>query len=621
MRALALLLLAGCSDYNLEGPKDEVGTGGDDSGGGPGTDDTDVGDGDTDEDGECDSPDLDPGTVGVDASCDAPPVGTFTPVVEWNFAGMGGAYTTPVIGQLTDDNGNGALDAGDVPDIVVGAADGRYWALSGDGSGVHWTSQSYGGEPMTAAIGDLDGDGWNEVVVSGPSGTAALGGRAGTVVWSGRSVEAAQCGAVAIADMQGDGSPEVVIGKTIFNGQSGAVRARGQYGAGTGYSGGVYVVMGAVADVDLDGKQEAVVGNALYDADGTALWYNGKEDGFVAVADFDNDPEAEIVVAWTGRVRLQDTDGTVLWQGQYTGQTAGPPTVADFDGDGEPEIGVAGYGSYVVIETDGSVKWQQTTQDYSSGFTGSSVFDFEGDGAAEAVYADENDLFVYDGATGAIKLQEPAHSSLTCSEYPAIADVDNDGHAEIVYTSYAYTSPENGVTVVGDADDSWMAARPVWNQHAYSITNVEDLGGIPRSPAPNWATYNSFRSGDLAAATGGALTDAVVQLAEVCAVECDAGRLRVTVRLGNRGTATLPAEIDVSAYAVRNGAAVYLETQTTTAEVASGETSAGLVFDLDPAAVTEEGLLFVADDRDGAQQIAECDEDNNDLEVRDGLCP
>jgi hypothetical protein len=308
--------------------------------------------------------------------------------------------------------------------------------------------------------------------------------------------------------------------------------------------------MGVAADINQDGALEVVVGNAIYDSYGMALWHNGQTDGFVAVANFDDDPYGEIVVTDEGVMRLQDDDGSIIWSANYTGSRIGPPTVADFDGDGEPEIGVAGNGVYLMIDGDGTQMWSNTVQDYSSGFTGSAVFDFEGDGAAEVVYADEENVWVYDGATGAVKLQETQHASATCSEYPAIADIDLDGQAEIIYTSSAYSSgSENGVRVIGDADGSWMPARPVWNQHAYSITHVNNDASIPSSTETNWLSYNSFRSGDLAAAAGGAMSDATVELVEICTEECDEGLLRIVVRIGNGGVQPIPAGMVGSLYA------------------------------------------------------------------------
>jgi hypothetical protein len=93
-----------------------------------------------------------------------------------------------------------------------------------------------------------------------------------------------------------------------------------------------------------------------------------------------------------------------------------------------------------VFEADGAVLWQKATQDASSQSTGSSVYDFEGDGAADVVYNDEVRLRVYAGHNGTEKLNILGHGSGTMFEYPLVVDVDNDGQAEIVVVNnnYAY---------------------------------------------------------------------------------------------------------------------------------------------------------------------------------------
>src|SRR5205085_11574491 len=107
----------------------------------------------------------------------------------------------------------------------------------------------------------------------------------------------------------------------------------------------------------------------------------------------------------------------------------------------------------------------RTVQDYSSAVTGSSVFDFEGDGAAEVVYADEQTLWVYDGGSGAVELALDSHSSGTLMEYPLIVDVDHDGAAEIVVASNDYAfAGSHGITAIGDARGTWAPGRPIWNQ-------------------------------------------------------------------------------------------------------------------------------------------------------------
>src|SRR5690606_16595561 len=85
------------------------------------------------------------------------------------------------------------------------------------------------------------------------------------------------------------------------------------------------------------------------------------------------------------------------------------------------------------------VLWVQPSQDLSSNITGSSIFDFNGDGAAEAVYRDECYIRVYDGRTGTVLFSAPA-SSGTGNEYPAIVDVDGDFATEIVVPRTNYNS-------------------------------------------------------------------------------------------------------------------------------------------------------------------------------------
>ncbi len=596
---LLLPLICACSDYSLNGKVDDPG-----------------------EPPSCDDPTLEPSAVDVEGDCESvAEVGEWTPEIEWASTAPGDAYTTPVVGQLTDDDADGDIDEDDTPDVVVANTSGTIFALSGDDGSALWSYAGMGSEPSTAAIADLDADGRPEVIATGAGGWVALRGDTGSLYWRNGSSDATLvCGGVGVYDLDSDGLPEVVQGATILNGQTGVQRGKGRYGQGTGHSGG-YAAFGVAADIDQDGVQEVVVGNALYDADGNTIWNNGMPDGFVAVGNFDDDPYGEIVATtYPGLVRLQDDDGSVLWTGSYTGSTVGPPTVADFDGDGLPEIGVAGNGVYVVIEDDGTEKWSRPINDYSSGFTGSAVFDFEGDGKAEVVFADEQDVWVFDGATGAVKLQESQHSSATCSEYPAIADVDGDGQAEIIYSSSTYGGREKGVTVIGDRDDSWMPAASTWNQHAYHITNVEDdMGGIPALPETNWLTYNNFRSGDLVAATGGLLADAVPVQVEVCPVECETGHLYVSMQMGNKGLSELPEGIAATLYAHLDGNWEALDIVYTDAAVGSGETNLGWTWDLDPAEIGD-GIRLVVDDDFGLSTFTECHEDNNVWEL-DNPCP
>jgi hypothetical protein len=151
--------------------------------------------------------------------------------------------------------------------------------------------------------------------------------------------------------------------------------------------------------------------------------------------------------------------------------------------------------------------WLRNTQDDSSRVTGSSVFDFNGDGAAEVIYNDECRFRIYDGLDGTVYMTEPSESR-TRIEYPIVVDVDNDGNAEIVFATTnesGFCSENldnlynNGIEVWGDAGDFWVSARRIWNQHAYNVTNVTESGLVPLQAPEHWKQfngreYNIFRS-------------------------------------------------------------------------------------------------------------------------------
>ena len=529
------------------------------------------------------------GYVGAfDADCKSEPqVGVFKPVVEWKKVdwvaspAARSVMMAPIVVSLDDDNKDGKIDGDDQPDIAYVSYEasqdgpGTVRAIRGDGSEELWSAVDGLCATSGLAAGDLDGDGMVELVGITQTQQIRAFEHDGTIKWTTAASyvgDMSYCYSTpAIADMDADGKPEVIVGRVILD-AAGSERGKGAFGTGAaGFSSASFA-----ADIDGDGQQEVVVGNALYRVDGSAIWSNGLADGYPAVADFDGDGKPEIVVSGSGAVRLQNGGGGTVWSVVNPAQGGGPPTIADFDGDGEPEVGVAGKTNYVVFETDGTVLWQQPTQDASSAATGSSVYDFEGDGIADVVYADETTLYVYSGKDGAIKLNYAEHASATIIEYPLVADVDGDDQVEIVVAHTGYNGPEFGITVLGDMDKSWRPGRRIWNQHAYNITNVTDDGGVPKLPDPNWLTYNNFRSGDLSAADGLAAPDLKLIAPDSCLNECLGGTQAIVwYQLANLGAGALTAGATVEVYGTTMGVEKLLATQEFDMVLAPGEVSAG----------------------------------------------
>jgi len=85
------------------------------------------------------------------------------------------------------------------------------------------------------------------------------------------------------------------------------------------------------------------------------------------------------------------------------------------------------------------------------------------------------------------------------TQTPVIADVDADGNAELIMTDAA-SEPlarpwgPSGIQVFGDANDTWVPTRQIWNQHSYHINNINDDGTIPAEETNSWEDHNTYRS-------------------------------------------------------------------------------------------------------------------------------
>jgi predicted GH43/DUF377 family glycosyl hydrolase len=565
-----------------------------------------------------------------------PPTGVFNPVLEWAWTGSSiesewnQVMCAPAVGNLNDDNGDGKVDDNDIPDIIFNTwkiatgywKRGRLRAISGDGSGELFTITSHWTAPgCSPAIGDIDKDGLPEIIVLeeltsvGATITYLLVfENDGTLKWKTSSnYDFGYYGHIAgpsIADLDEDGTPEIIIGNYAFN-NDGTLRWHG-----TGSSG---LHISTIANLDMAGHPEVVAGNIAYYFDGTIYWQNAiVPEGRPAVGNFDDDAYPEVVVVGNGNISMLEHDGTLKWgpfdiepPGTYR-DFGGPPTIADFDGDGHVEIGVAGGYRYVVYEGNGTVMWSNTTVDYSSSQTGSSVFDFEGDGSAEVVYADEEYLRIYKGSNGEV-LWEYLLGSGTLLELPLIVDVYNDNNAEIVMicNDYVYWSNNTGVYIFGDANDNWVNTRKIWNQHAYHITNVYDNATIPQyEQKNNWKIYNNFRCQAMAAGTFAApdLSSCYIKIDDTSYPTS----IDITARIGNGGAISVTAGVSIAFYdGDPSAGGTLLGIIPTSVTLVPGQYEDVTLTWLSPVSGYHDFYVVADDDGTGQGSVSECCELNN----------
>jgi hypothetical protein len=616
-------------------------------------------------------------------ACQYKPVGTtFTPELKFAWGGeIVAPYSTdvmmaPIVLELDDDDCDGKVTAKDIPEIIFSTfSSGNY---SGPGvlhaisivggkivekwsvSGAHPTKQLAGG--------NIDGQPGNEIVHCNEGFDAGVRAvRAdGTVLWT---TSFMRCFMPSIADLDGDGTVEVIVEGGILNGVDGTLKANFSAFLASSF---------IVSDIDGNGKLDIVTGSQGFDDKGKLFVdtktanmssFYASEDWkspWPAVADFDKDGKPEIVtvdnrnhalVVWRYDAAMPekfvmvrsaiDINGTLdptlcpagSWGRTYGG---GPPTIADFDGDGIPDVAMAGGIGYAVLDgkklVDPNVAgpdtflWIKQTSDCSSASTGSTVFDFDGDGKAEVVYSDQQRLRIYEGPTGNV-LWERCNTTATLIENPIVADVDNDGHADIVAVSNAYDQlnpalqcndgvaiAQSGVRIFGDEMGKWVRTRRVWNEHAYHITNVEEDGTIPTVEKANYLQpgLNNFRQNKQ---TGSefAAPDAIVSLAPLCGADYS---LLATIR--NVGEASLQAGVVVGFYKGTYPNGTLLGQVSTTKELSSAESQA-LVLPLPnatPDIISGAVLLYAVADDAGVPHPSwtECRTDNNVSAAVSGTC-
>ncbi len=454
-----------------------------------------------------------------------PASGPLSALLEWQWAQPAVApestnvWMTPLVVRLDDDNGDGRVDLADSPDVVfishAKPADptrpdptppGVLRALDGRTGEALWevVTPALNASAQLAAA-DLDGDGRAEIVGLRHTGSErsehrlAAFSASGDLLWLSQIApqpeQAGDNSALSIADLDADGSPEIVVGTSVFDARG---RLLWQGCAGQGSLGSGFFA--TVADLDGDGQQEVIAGSSVYSAQGLRLWTFGAGDGLTAVADLDRDGAPEIVLrAGVDELHLLDSQGRLEHALRLPAPPpeacAAPVSLADLDGDRGLELIVPAGDALFALRPSGELLWTVPIEDTDGqcGASGAAAFDFDGDGAFEVIHHDALSLRVLSGRDGSLLLALPRVSS-TQVETPVIADLDGDGRVEILVTQQSDFEPVPGLLVLGGLYDDWPGTRGIWNEHGYRAVNVTESGLVPRAPpAPQGFRFNPPR--------------------------------------------------------------------------------------------------------------------------------
>ena len=396
------------------------------------------------------------------------------PVLKWQHGGCysswceTGWYSSPAVADL-DGDGTMEVIASAYSVVILDGATGTLEKRIEHDGGRTWAG---------IVVADLDGDGDLEIVTAHGGGYVNRINHTGAIDWTQRPATN-EFRSLAVGDLDANGDMEIAVGLARLDHlnawvleDDGTARAGWPQLTGEGSAAGLYNDNIGLGDLDGDSELELVVPSdtitiAAYEPDGSQLM---TDEMYHDQPGHDMDTWAEV----PAYVDLAyETRG---WGPCYEEPTAranfadGPANVADVNGDGVNEVVVIGnvhdchtspytdlYNTPYILNVD-RTRFNQDGYDWTTPpvDTGAPIsedynviesvqpnpvtVDLDGDGKLEILFAS------YDGRLHALWLDKTEHGNWPYAVYtggayrfatePVVADLDNDGHAEVIFGSW-----------------------------------------------------------------------------------------------------------------------------------------------------------------------------------------